>query len=153
MNTIRKMITFIAMLAAFTMPVLAHAEENPDMSNLSDEQMMQELNKRLEEKTNDSAVHESGTNGQPVRVSEKMEETFDSISFQKTVDSMSKSRVTNLIDSYATNNDLSKIEKEKLAILEDKLDELEKEGNLMSYAMTGAFIVFVLTMVYLYKFN
>lgn len=140
----------MGMFLLFSTPTLVHAET--DFSQASDEEMLQELNERFAEEKASVSVQEPEAKQEEVQKNKaKVEiekadesvETFDNSAYNRKVDKMSKSRVTNLIDNYSEKENLTRTEKEKLSILEEKFDELEKASKYDSLIHYGLILFFM----------
>lgn len=137
----KKILYLASLFFLFSAPSIVSAEE-ADLSNLSEEEMLQELNKRHEERLQE----ESKVREQVEETKEEAKTTYsdqdaanmDEVyqlnvkEFKEEAESFSIERLQNIHDAYEVKGELTSADKEKLDFVNETIDEkLDTTTNLI----------------------
>lgn len=149
----KKTLYLASLFFLFSAPSMVGAEEM-DLSNLSDEELQQEMDKRQAE---EMIKEEKEAAKKTTEVySDKNIKEMDSISmeeFEEKVSEYGLERLRSFYDSYEVKgDDMSETEKEKMRVIEDIIEEQVELNKIYGYVAIGMWIFLFLFLVGSYIF-
>lgn len=139
MKTMKKIVFILGLLAFFNMPVVANAEEG-NLTNVSEEAMMEELENRFKEEGNEKEL----TENKGEEISEGSVNEQELAQFKEKVAQYNLERLRDLSDIYEIKGISTETEREKVEILSEALEEQESLATVTGYLALGLVVLLIL---------
>lgn len=149
----KKILYLATLIFLFSAPSIVSAEE-ADLSNLSDEEMLQELNKRHEERLQEeskvSEQVEETKEEEKITITDQDAANMDEVyqlnvnEFKEEAELFSMSRLQNIHDAYEVKGELTSADKEKLDFVNERIDvKTDTTVNILSMLGVCVAIYFI----------